>query len=307
MNRRVTTAIVILALFFGCAAMSAADDLPPAKDTDDGRLVRLTHDGSLKQRPVWSPDGRQLAFTRHANDRIWLYLLDPATGEERRLTQRDEPEYDADWSPDGKRLAFAFDALSPNQGDIDVRLTDLEGSKIDPFAGTVGKLSHEEWPAWSPDGGRIAYTSTAPGNQEVMVAPVAGGEPTQLTNHLGTDAHPAWSPDGTQIAFATDRWGGLEIAVMRADGTDVRRLTESRGLDDYPVWSPDGGRIAFVSNRDGNYEVYVMAADGGGPTNQSRSPAVDSFPTWTRDGGCLTFVSDRAEGFDLYTLRLNAE
>ena len=129
------------------------------------------------------------------------------------------------------------------------------------FAG-VGPLSHQDWPSWSPDGRRFAFSSTHEGNQEIYTAGADGKGLVRLTNSPGIDAHPSWSPDGRSIAFATDRWGGLELAAVRPDGTGLLRLTRSHGLDDYPCYSPDGRRLAFASNRDGQFEVYGSASDG---------------------------------------------
>src|SRR5688500_11505685 len=115
-------------------------------------VTRLTTDGHLKQRPAWSPDGKWLAFTRHQGATIFLFLRSSNGTPERRLTKRDAPEYDACWSPDGKRLAFAFDKTVPNQGDIDVYSIAADGEDLQPVVVSPGKLTHEEWPAWSPDG-----------------------------------------------------------------------------------------------------------------------------------------------------------
>jgi TolB protein len=221
--------------------------------------------------------------------------------QERRLTKRDAPEFDAIWSPDGRRLVFAFDKMVPNQGDMDVYTIGVDGEDLQPVAVTAGKLSHEEWPDWSPDGDSIAFSSTRDGNQEIYVVRPDGKELRRLTQDPAIDAHPAWSPDGKRLAFATSRWGDLEIAVISADGSGLTRLTTSRGLDDYPTWSPDGTRIAFTSNRDGNMEIFAIGADGKDARNLTSNPAIDNFPTWTHDGD-LTFVSNRDGGFDIYTL-----
>src|SRR5205809_615036 len=69
-------------------------------------LVRLTTDGHFKQRPAWSPDGSWLSFTRHQGATILIYLISADGSQEKRLTAREAPEFDAAWSPDGKRLAF---------------------------------------------------------------------------------------------------------------------------------------------------------------------------------------------------------
>src|SRR2546423_1651216 len=69
---------------------------------DEPGVLRLTHDGHLKQRPAWSPDGAWLAFTRHQGATIFLFLRSADGVTEKRLTSRKDPEFDAVWSPDGK-------------------------------------------------------------------------------------------------------------------------------------------------------------------------------------------------------------
>jgi TolB protein len=350
MNRTQPCTRCRFTLHAGVALLAVAVSFPlaagwPATRTSAAETpaLRLTSDGSFKQRPAWSPDGKHLAFARHEGDTILLYvadvldksgIADPGRAVDdrrspddphhrsglfalenlRRLTDRDAPEYDAVWSPDGKRLAFTLVKQSGTQGDLDVYTIAADGTDLRPFATTGDKLSHEESPAWSPDGKRIAFTSTREGNQEIFLAPsplVPDGRPSivpdrsssfrRLTNDPALDAHPTWSPDGKRIAFATARWGDLEIALMDADGSHLTRLTESPGLDDYPAFSPDGRHIAFTSNRDGNFEVYLMAPDGTHPRNLTNSPALDNFPAWHPTAG-LTFLSNRSAAFELYLL-----
>jgi TolB protein len=260
---------------------------------------RITNDGQFKQRPAWSPDGRWVVFTRHSQDAFFLYARNVEQGTERRVTKRDAPECDAVFSPDGTELVFAMDKASPNQGDMDVCRVSWEGETLTVVAASDGKLSHEESPTWSPDGQRIAYTSTAEGNQELYVIHKDGQERRRLTTHPGIDAHPSWSPDGTRIAFATDRWGDLEIAVVAVESGQVQRITHSPGLDDYPAWSPDGLALAFTSNRDGNLEIYRCNAAGEELRNVSGHPGIDNFPGW-QPGGRLSFISNRDGGFDIY-------
>src|SRR5258708_471538 len=111
------------------------------------------------------------------------------------------------------------------QGDVDVYTIAAAGSDSRQAAGSQGKLSHEESPAWSPDGMEIAFTSTRDGNQELYVAAADGSNVRRLTSDAGLDAHPTWSPDGRRLAFSTDRWGDLELALIDADGSKLTRLT----------------------------------------------------------------------------------
>lgn len=293
---RATAVIMVLTLAILAAAVRQA------RTDDHGqepRLRAITRDGRYKQRPAWSPDGTMLAFSRHENSGIFLFVLEIESGSERRLTDRKDAEYDAVWSPDGKRLAFSFVKTSPNQGDLEVYTIAADGTDLKPLAVTMNTLSHEESPGWSPEGRFVAFTSTRDGNQELYAAGADGSQPRRLTNHPAIDAHPAWSPDGKRIAFATGQWGDFELATVEPDGSNPTRLTHSRGLDDYPAWSPDGRRIAFTTNRDANFEIYLIDADGGNERNISRSSAIDHFPAWSPDGR-LSFVSSRDRGFEIY-------
>jgi TolB protein len=265
--------------------------------------VRLTSDGLLKQRPVWLADNRQLVFSRHEDDTIRLYVLDTETGVEQRLTDRDVPEYDAVPTPDGKSFLLAFDKISPNQGDIDIARWRPETKTFEPLIVTGEKLSHEEWPALSPDGRQIAYTSTRDGNQELYVADANGRNSVRLTQDPAHDAHPCWSPDGQTIAFATNRWGDLEIALISPQGSELRRITDSQGLDDYPAFSPDGAKIVLTTNRNGALDIAVADLVTGLVTPITDDEALDNFPGWAPDGR-LTFVSDRQGGFEIYELKL---
>jgi len=264
-------------------------------------LVQITSDGEFKLRPHWSPDGTSVVFTRHRGTQVFVTRRDLTLGTEERLTEPNALEFDAVYSPDGKALLFAFDKTSPNQGDIEIYRLTLADRKRVPAAVNGRGLSHEESPAWAPDGKRFAFTSTRDGNQELYVTDLSEGKWQRLTEDPALDAHPAWSPDGRWIAFATDRWGDLELALIDAAGGTVRRLTESPGLDDYPAWSPDGRWLAYSTRRSGNEEIYVQGLEGLA-IRLTRDEGIDTHPCWvSRDR--IGFVSNRDGAFELYTQR----
>src|SRR6266516_1234588 len=162
-------------------------------------------------------------------------------------------------------------AFKSNRGrtgqQFDILLMNADGSGV---VNLTDSLAYDDWPAWSPDGSKIAFQSDRYANAQqpldIFVMNAADGSGVaQLTAVLYTDAQPAWSPDGTKIAFVSDRDGSDEIYVMNAaDGSNPVRLTNNLVFDEAPAWSPDGSKIAFMSTRNEGLQVWVMNADGTG-------------------------------------------
>ncbi|HET9436987.1 MAG TPA: hypothetical protein VFO64_02210 [Gaiellaceae bacterium] len=163
------------------------------------------------------------------------------------------------------------------------------------FGGTIERAGA----AFPGGNGKIAFTTSRDGNQEIYVMNPDGSDQTNLTQHPAHDASPAWSPDGSRIAFATSRHGGTnyEIYAMNADGSGLTRLTNNTWNDGSPSWSPDGSRIAFASNTaSGISELFVMNADGSNPTQLTSNMDFESTPVWSPDGSKIAFGKNAYQG-----------
>ncbi|MCI0488870.1 MAG: LpqB family beta-propeller domain-containing protein [Blastocatellia bacterium] len=158
------------------------------------------------------------------------------------------------------------------------------------------------YPTWSPDGSKIAFTSTRDGNREIYVINTDGSQEIRLTSNPASDWVPAWSPDGSKIAFVSDRDGNLEIYVMSADGSKQTRLTDNTAADVRPSWSPDSSRIVFNSNRDGHNEIYVMNADGTDPIRLTKTSAHSDWAWWSSDGSKILFETVRDGQWEVYSM-----
>jgi TolB protein len=162
--------------------------------------------------------------------------------------------------------------------------------------------AHDDFPAWSPNGDKIAFSSDRDGITDIYIMNADGSNPTNITNaQLGSaSTMPAWSPDGTKIAFRSFRSsdGNTEIYVMNADGSGQTNISNHPATEAFPAWSPDGTKIAFMSGRDGNNEIYTMNPDGSNQTNLTNNVAHDEQPDWSPDGTKIAFT----RGFNLFTM-----
>ena len=153
-------------------------------------------------------------------------------------------------------------------------------------------------PAWSPDGGQIAYDSNLPGpNKAVWTADPDGSNAAALTDGSAPTGEPRWKPDGSQFVVSTGSWPS-DIATMDLSGGNVTPVTDANGGDTAPKWSPDGSQILFQSTRDGGSYIYVIDADGSNLTQLTDFG--EERPTWSPDGSQIAFRSDRDGNSEIY-------
>ena len=163
-------------------------------------------------------------------------------------------------------------------------------------------------PAFSPSGGKIAYTSFMRNNPDLYVGPAGGGRPTKLSGHNGMNTGAAWSPDGSKIALTLSKGGSPDIYVISAsDGSVIKQITNDKSIDTSPAWSPDGSQLAFVSDRNGGPQIFVVSSSGGGAKQVSFNGSYNTTPTWSpRPGKSIIAYTTRDGGrYDIVTLDLS--
>ncbi|MFT3856170.1 MAG: Tol-Pal system beta propeller repeat protein TolB [Aquabacterium sp.] len=145
-------------------------------------------------------------------------------------------------------------------------------------------------PAWSPDGGRLAYVTFEGGKAVVVVQDVSTGRRKVVAGFKGTNSAPAWSPDGRQMVVTLSREGGSQLYIMSADGDGARRLVQSPAIDTEATWTPDGSTIYFVSDRGGSPQIYRVPASGGSVQRVTFSGGYNISPAISPDGRFMAYI-----------------
>lgn len=157
-------------------------------------------------------------------------------------------------------------------------------------------------PVWSPDSGRLAFTSYLGGDADVYQLDLASGAARPLFTGRGVQSAPAWSPAGDRIAFSTTADGQSGLFVGAAGGGDVRRLTRGIGIDTSPSWSPDGRRLVFTSDRAGSPQIYLVNADGSDTRRLTFSGGWNDQADWAPTGTRVAYASRQNGVFRIFEL-----
>jgi len=190
-------------------------------------------------------------------------------------------------------------AVSINNEVVVVK-TALDGSSniwlVDPSVGASAPLLDEGWnphsPAWSWDGGYLAFVSDRSGRDQIWIMDVQGAGARQITDEPQAVADPCWSADNRFLAYSALRAGRWSIVVMELDSGVATRLTQGDANNWQPAWSPAGDQIAFVSDRTGYPQIYTMQPDGSEQRLITYLGGGAEQPAWSPDGQWLIFVGN---------------
>jgi Tol biopolymer transport system component len=236
---------IFVAEWDGSNPVRVADGRPPS-DCGNGSIAG-TGEYFVAAGPIWSPDGRYLAY-RHADcdgprDAWWDVVISDREGNV--VTSFPSEGWGISWSPDSTRVAVW---VSWGEEPRAIGVYGLDGVRQTLLTGMPPW--GEADPVWSPDGGSLMLGL----DWEI---PLDGSTPRQLpwADRRGA----AWetlSPDGSRVAYTTR----TSLAVAAADGSDPEEM-----FGDCPcgsiAWSPNGDRIAFTSE-DGTELRLLNVATG---------------------------------------------
>ena len=187
-----------------------------------GTAVQLTTQTSYEANPVWSPDGKQIAFASDRNGNFDIFIMPADGGAARRLTYHSASEIPSAFTPDGKYVFFsasiqdpASSALFPTGAMTELYKVPVAGGRTEQVLGTPAELVcfdktgknflyqdrkgfEDEW--------RKHHTSSI--TRDIWLYNTQTGKHTNLTNRGGEDRNPVYAPDGNAVYFLSERDGG---------------------------------------------------------------------------------------------------
>lgn len=236
----------------------------------------------------WSPDGKHLAWVTDADVYPELVIDGRGVFRARRGVDIGYIVSPPSWSPDSRRVAvIEWGTNRDNLLLVDAKCR-METIRL-PFDEVYD-------PAWSPDGGRIAFSALKDGTSDIYVLHLADRRIERVTEDPEGDFQPAWSPDGL-LAYVKES-GGRTVLHVQGRGP----VTKSWALLEYPQWSPDGKSILVAADAGGVYDAFAVDPGTGKAKRLTRFSGGVSFPAWHPDGTIVvTYYEGR--GQDLYRVR----
>jgi dipeptidyl aminopeptidase/acylaminoacyl peptidase len=276
----------------------------------EGTSRRLGGPKDVNATPVWSPDGRWLAYEGREGDKSGLSVARPDGSEPKFLARMEGTNsplpstgQSITWSPDSRRIAFVSAVPGPETAE----------ATGDPVVITryLYKPDYNEGNTRFNDNRRL----------HMFVVDAAGGEARQLTTGEHYEHSIDWSPNGEEILFVSNREPNEDqffnydvFALKIADGA-IRRLTATENAEYTPLWSPDGKQIVYLATRRGltdlettmeDTHVWLMNADGSNP--RELGAALDNRQHrvgWAPDGSAVYFTAQERGNVRLYRLAVS--
>lgn len=257
-------------------------EMTAREDMDEIAKAIVTREkGYYNTSAAISPQGDRIAYISTKDGLFDVYVANANDGRriEKLIDGQDNTEFESlkiltpgiSWSPTGRQIAIAVKS-GPSDA---VAIVDVRTKKTTHYRvpGVDAIISV----AWSPDGGKIAFSGSIDSQTDIFVLDLASQETVNLTNDIFSDHEPSWNPDGTEIVFHSDRgdytqlgrfqtsnfemidhdYSQYDVYRLPVGATELDRLTFDEYWDDTsPKFGDDPNKLLFISDRNGIYNLY---------------------------------------------------
>ncbi|UCD18152.1 MAG: S9 family peptidase, partial [Candidatus Zixiibacteriota bacterium] len=208
-------------------------------DIATGESRQYTQGEVADRAPVWSPDGRHLAFISARDKKTAIYLMPADGGAEKKIIETDGAVTGLTWTPDGRELVYAFRRNDSHQEKDEIK------KKETPLFRHITRLLYRlDGAGWMPKD-----------RFHIWKVNVASGKSRQLTRGKYDDMMPAVSANGKWIAYISNHSREPDLEVLRDDlfvipvsGGAAHKIPTPAGPKLSAVFSPDGKKIAYLGH-----------------------------------------------------------
>jgi TolB protein len=204
--------------------------------------------------PVWSPDGKRLAYVSFEAKRPVVYVHSLLDGKRQVAANFRGSNSAPAWSPDGTRLAVCLS----REGGSQIFLINPDGANLRRL---TSSSAIDTEPRFSPDGQWIYFTSDRGGSPQIYRIAAGGGEPQRVTFEGSYNVTPRLSPDGKMLAYITRNDGKFQVALLDLANRQTQIITDS-DRDESPSFSPNGRMILLATVTGGRGVLSAVSADG---------------------------------------------
>ena len=230
-------------------------------DYDGHAQRRITGHVSTSLSPVWARDGSGLVYLSYFEGRPGVYWADLVTGRKTAIVAEEQPAYSPSLCPDGDSVLLAR-PLRASRENMEIFVVSRSG---EPPRQLTRSSRIDTNPECSPDGARMAFTSSRSGSPQIYVMGIDGSDLQRVTFEGRYNEGASWHPDGSRLVYSrrADRGDRHDIAVVDLVTGQDQLLTSGPGSHENPSFSPNGEWIAFDSRRQGGRRhIFIMSQDG---------------------------------------------
>ena len=273
------------------------------------QLTQSGHDSS----PVWSPDGKTIAFLSSRSGDSQVYLLSLEGGEAQKLTKLSTGADIVKFSLDGKTIAFTSSVYPDCKDDGCNSKRDAEKEKNKVKAHVAEHLLYRHWTHWNE--GKRAHLFVVPSDGSAAPRDLTPGADYDVPpDERGGSGDINFSPDSKELCFTavTDKMEAIstngDLFTVPVAGGEIKRITTQPGFDGGPVYSPDGKYIAYHAQLKPEYESdrwRVMLYDRQRGKNENLSESFDRSAdelAWSADSKTIYFTAENETQKPVYSM-----